>query len=72
MIDISSATREVDRLLRTKPIFFAQSDGRIEVGVRCYYENFYREFVAGITADRDEAHRLAEALEARLRAASAS
>jgi hypothetical protein len=57
-------------LIRTKQIFYARSDGRIEAGVRCYYETFNREFIAGVTADHDEARRLAEELDARLRATS--
>jgi hypothetical protein len=57
------------RLIRTKQIFYARSDGRIEAGVRCYYENFYREFIAGVTTDCDETFRLAEELDTRLRAA---
>ena len=56
-------------LIRTKQIFYAQGD-RTQAGVRCYYEDgSRREFVAGVTADHDEAHRLAAALEARLCAA---
>jgi hypothetical protein len=61
-----------DALVRTKPIFYAQGDGRIEVGVRCYCENSYQEFIAGVTADRAEACRMAEALEAKLWAVPAA
>jgi hypothetical protein len=58
---------------RTKKVFSARSDGRIEACVRVYYEDgIYREFVAGVSADRYEAAAMAVALEAKLWATSAA
>jgi hypothetical protein len=62
----------IDAVLRTKPIFWTLNDGRVEAGVRVYYENSYQEFIAGVAADQNEAHRLAAALEAKLWAAHAA
>jgi hypothetical protein len=57
---------------RTKKVFSALSDGRIEACVRIYCEDgISREFVAGISADHNEAAAMAQALEARLWAALA-
>jgi hypothetical protein len=58
---------------RTKKVFSALSDGRIEACVRIYCEDgICREFVAGVSTDRNEAAAMAVALEARLWAALAA
>jgi hypothetical protein len=57
---------------RTKKTFATLSDGRIEACVRIYCDDgICREFVAGISADHNEAAAMAVALEAKLWAALA-